>query len=91
MHYESTPRYWTSLGIAEIDFVQQEDDRLYPIEVKSGTNLSGKSLSVYKQKYNPELAIRYSLANLSLKVKVLNIPIFMADWAKQLTPLALKK
>lgn len=79
-NFDVKPRYWVSSGIAEIDFVLQYKDKIIPIEVKSGESLSGKSLSVYKQKYNPPIAIRYSRTNLSAKDGIINVPIFLADW-----------
>ena len=85
--FEVKPRYWVSSGIAEIDFVIQYKDKIIPIEVKASNNLSGKSLAVYKNKYNPEIAIRYSMANLSIKDDIINIPIFLAAWTKQILDL----
>lgn len=85
LQYETTPRYWISSGIAEINFLQQDNTNIIPMEVKAGKSISGKSLSVYLKKYEPKLAIRYSLQNLSIKDNILNIPLFMADWTKQLT------
>ena len=86
-NFDVKPRYWVSSGIAEIDFVLQYEDKIIPIEVKANGNLSGKSLSVYKNKYNPEIAIRYSMANLSAKDGIINVPIFLADWTKQILDL----
>lgn len=86
-NFDVKPRYWVSSGIAEIDFVLQYEDKIIPIEVKASGNLSGKSLSVYKNKYNPEIAIRYSMANLSAKDGIINVPIFLADWTKQILDL----
>lgn len=84
VNFDVKPRYWVSSGIAEIDFVLQYKDKIIPIEVKAGESISGKSLSVYKQKYNPPIAIRYSMINLSFKDGIINIPIFLADWTTQI-------
>ena len=55
--------YWgTSNGMAEIDFVIQDKDKVIPIEVKSTINLKAKSLASYRQKYKPIKAVRTSLA-----------------------------
>lgn len=86
--YNTLPRYWTSSGVAEIDFLQQDGLNIIPIEVKSSKNISGKSLSVYINKYNPKISIRFSLLNLSLKDNILNIPLFMADQTNYLIKLA---
>lgn len=87
--YDTIPRYWTSSGVAEVDFIQQDELNLLPVEVKSGKNVSGKSLSVYIGKYAPVLAVRFSLQNLSLKDSVLNIPLFLCDRLRHLTRLAI--
>lgn len=84
-HFEVLPRYWVSAGRAEVDFLLQDGTRLLPVEVKSGTSLTGKSLSVYMKQYQPEIALRYSMNNLKSDGNLLNIPVFMADWTKQLT------
>ncbi|MEG2698443.1 MAG: ATPase, partial [Ruthenibacterium sp.] len=64
---------------------------ILPVEVKSETNLEGKSLRKYKELYQDDtkLRIRFSLANLKLDDDVLNIPLFMADSADKLITLAL--
>jgi len=82
--FEVQPRYWTSNGMAEVDFLLQDGLRLLPIEVKSGSRLTGKSLTVYNNQYHPQLSLRFSMNNLKLDGRLLNIPLFMADWTKQL-------
>jgi predicted AAA+ superfamily ATPase len=68
--------YWTSDGKAEVDFVFADDRNIYPLEVKAGKNLQSKSLQVYRERYEPKLAIRTALSNLSLEDGLLNIPLF---------------
>ena len=68
--------YWTSDATAEVDFVFADDRRIYPVEVKAGENLRARSLKVYRERYNPELSIRTSLANLRLDDGLLNVPLF---------------
>lgn len=43
---------------AEVDFVVSHDSRLYPIEVKSGTNSHLRSLQVFMDSSNVDVAIR---------------------------------
>jgi len=87
-HFDAMPRYWTSEGTAEVDFLLQNGTALLPAEVKSGTRLSGKSLSVYIDRFAPELALRYSMNNLKRDGGILNIPLFLSDWTKQLLKVA---
>ena len=83
-HFEVMPRYWTSEATAEVDFLLQNGLSLLPIEVKSGTRLTGKSLGVYMNRFSSPLALRYSMNNLRKDGAVLNIPIFLADWTGKL-------
>ena len=82
--FEVTPRYWTSEGKAEVDFIIQSNNDIIPIEIKSGQSVSGKSLFVYNSLYNPNLRVRYSMNNLKQDGNLLNIPIFLADWTARL-------
>jgi predicted AAA+ superfamily ATPase len=67
--------YWTSSAQSEVDFVTQISSLIIPIEVKSGENVKAKSLRVYRDKYNPELSIRFSMKDLELNSGLQNIPL----------------
>jgi predicted AAA+ superfamily ATPase len=77
---KTPPRYWTSGNTAEIDFLIQIENEIIPIEVKSDENVKSRSLSLYNEKFNPSLRIRYSLKNLQYRDGLLNIPLFLADY-----------
>ncbi len=77
--YRDGPYYWTSHGKAEVDFVIEPNGQCIPIEVKSGTRTKAKSLSVFKERYQPPIRIRISNRNLKLTDDILNIPLFYAD------------
>lgn len=85
------PSYWTSGSTAEVDFILQHRENIFPLAVKAGENLAGKSLSVYQSKYDPKLALRLSMKNLLLNGKILNIPLPLADWSLKLAELAVKQ
>lgn len=71
--------YWISKsGNAEIDFIIQTDGYVIPVEVKANTNLQAKSLKVYREKFEPEISIRTSLADFEINNGLYNIPLFMA-------------
>lgn len=55
-NFDVTPRYWTSEATAEVDFLLQDNASILPVEVKSGTRLSGKSLGIYIDRFAPGLA-----------------------------------
>lgn len=77
---DGMPYYWNSRNKAEIDFVIQVHNEVIPIEVKSETRISGKSLSVYTTKYNPSYRIRLSMNNLKENDGLLSCPIPLTDW-----------
>lgn len=71
--------YWAKDN-HEVDFVIQNDLDIIPIEVKAGTTVHTKSLNYYKDKYNPNLAVKTSLRGFKYQDGVLNIPLYMI-WA----------
>lgn len=68
--------YWTSGAQSEVDFVIQLQGNIIPIEVKSGENVKAKSLRVYRERYSPQLALRFSLKPVEYNNGLLNIPLF---------------
>jgi predicted AAA+ superfamily ATPase len=69
--------YWSNnTGNAEVDFVIQREDKIIPIEVKSGENAKAKSLKVYMEKYAPEIAVRASLLNYSKRGNLIDVPLY---------------
>lgn len=94
MQFEVTPRYWSQANPPyEVDFLIQRDNDIFPIEVKSESNTTSKSLKKFKELFpdKVKLRIRYSLDNLKLDDDVLNIPLFMAGQTDHLIELALKE
>jgi predicted AAA+ superfamily ATPase len=76
--------YWTSEGKAELDFVLQQEENIYPLEIKSGNSDKKKSLKIYNNTYHPELLIRSSPKNLRQDGKILNIPLYLLEELKVL-------
>lgn len=92
--FEAVPRYWTQNNPPyEVDFLIQHENDIIPVEVKSDTNVTGKSLKKYKELFGDKmkLRVRFSLENLRLDDDLLNIPLFMADHAGRLIEIALGK
>ena len=81
--FEVMPRYWTSVGKAEVDFIIQNGLEIIPVEVKSANSISGKSLHIFSEKFSPRLRVRYSFNNLKKDGNLINIPVFLADWTKK--------
>ncbi len=82
--FEVMPRYWTSEATAEVDFLLQDEAAIIPVEVKSGTRLSGKSLSLYINRFGATKALRFSMNNLKQDGVILNIPTPLVDWTAKL-------
>lgn len=64
---------------SEIEFLRVIDNKIVPVEVKSGLRTKARSLSVYVDKYSPELRIKISALNLHRENHRLhNYPIYLA-------------
>lgn len=74
IYYYTNPR-----GACEIDFVIDDGERVVPIEVKAEVNLQAKSLKTYREKYQPELSIRTSMADYKQDGGLLNLPLYAAE------------
>ncbi len=68
--------YWSSEREAEVDFVFQWQNEIFPLEVKSGTNRNTKSLRSYADKYQPTLLLRASPRNFIKSDEFINIPLY---------------
>lgn len=77
---DQTPYYWTSPGIAEVEFIIQWDDKIIPVEVKAEENISGNSLSEYNKKYTPPYRMRFSMQNFQYNSGLLSCPSPLAGW-----------
>jgi predicted AAA+ superfamily ATPase len=92
--FEVIPRYWSQNNPPfEVDFLIQRENDIFPVEVKSDTNTTSKSLKKFKELFSDKikLRIRLSLDNLKLDDDVLNIPLFMVGQANRLIGLALEQ
>lgn len=62
----------------EIDFlIQNENDYIIPIEVKSGESLRAKSFKSFCEKYKPQTAVRTSLSEYKEESWMTNVPLYM--------------
>ncbi len=72
--------YWTSNSDAEVDFIIEKDNEIYPVEVKSGLNRNIKSLRSYAEKYKPKLLYRLSPRNFAQSDDFINIPLYASSF-----------
>jgi len=68
--------YWESGGKAEVDFIVPQGETLVPIEVKSGDHTRSRSLSVYRERFKPELSIRLSTKRFGFEDGIKSVPLY---------------
>lgn len=69
--------YWTSDSpAAEVDFLIQKNGEIVPIEIKSGKNVSAKSLKHFQKLHEPKKVIRLSEKNFGTDGNVFAIPLY---------------
>ena len=72
--------YWTAdRGTAEVDFVIDNGDDVFPVEVQAEINLQAKSLKVYREKFHPMKSIRTSMADYRDEGWLLNLPLWALE------------
>jgi predicted AAA+ superfamily ATPase len=76
-HRQQPLYYWRSQGgKAELDFLLEISDRIYPLEVKAGINVKSKSLKSYDIQYEPDMLLRTNLRNFKQNGKIVNLPLY---------------
>ncbi|MDR0589075.1 MAG: DUF4143 domain-containing protein, partial [Spirochaetaceae bacterium] len=68
--------YWESDSQAEVDFVIQKGAAVIPLEVKAGVHVKSRSLSVFREKYRNEYAIRVSAKNFGFENNIKSVPLY---------------
>lgn len=78
-HFEEL-YYWTSAGLAEVDFVVSKDQHIFPLEVQGGISTKKKSLLVYGEKFHKKkdstALSRSTLRNFAFDGKIVNYPLY---------------
>lgn len=69
--------YWSAeRAQAEIDFLLQYKTIIVPVEVKAEENLHSKSLKSFRDRYNPPVSLRTSMADYRREEWLINIPLY---------------
>ena len=71
--------YTNERGSCEIDFLIDNGEAVVPVEVKAEVNLRAKSLRTYRDKYNPEVSVRTSMADYKEEEWLINLPLYAID------------
>lgn len=77
--------YWKSeTGIAEVDYIFERENVVYPLEVKAGINVKSKSLKSFDDHFHPKYLCRTTLKNLKMDGKIINFPLYAVSLHQQL-------
>lgn len=68
--------YTNDRGSCEVDFIIDNGERVVPVEVKAEVNLKAKSLRTYKDKFEPTLSVRTSMADYKEEDWLVNLPLY---------------
>lgn len=80
--------YWKSSSYkAEIDFLYESPEGVYPFEIKAGVNPKSKSLYSYNNKFSPSILLRSNLLNLKRDGQMLNIPLYAINYIENIRSL----
>lgn len=71
--------YYKPSESMEIDLVLDIDGAVIPVEIKSGRHKRSTSLKNYREKYQPEYALRFSELNFGWKDGLYSVPLY-AVW-----------
>lgn len=81
--FDSEVNYFT-FDRYEVDFIIQYMNNVIPIEVKSNKSTNNNSLTKYNNKFENNLSLRFSMNNLTKDGNIINIPLFMIEYIKNL-------
>ncbi len=81
--FDVEPRYFADKR-GEIDFLQQYETNIIPIEVKGGENKAARPFKRFVNENKPDWAIRFSKRNYQRSGFITNIPLYLACKTKEL-------
>lgn len=71
--------YTNDRGSCEVDFIVDTGENIIPVEVKAEVNLRAKSLKTYREKFNPEVSVRTSMADYKRDEDLIDLPLYAID------------
>lgn len=71
--------YNNDRNTCEVDFVIDVGDKAIPVEVKAEENLKAKSLKSYRDRFNPEISVRTSMADYRQDDRLINLPLYAVE------------
>lgn len=70
--------FWESESTAKLDFILIKNDEIIPVELHEGNNTRSKNLSVFKQRYKYNYAIKISSKNFEFSNHIKYVPYYAA-------------
>jgi len=74
--------YTNDRGSCEIDFIIDTSEQIIPVEVKAEVNLKAKSLRAYREKFEPDISVRTSMADYKKEDWLVNLPLYAVEEIK---------
>lgn len=71
--------YTNNRGSCEVDFLIDTGEQIVPVEVKAEVNLKAKSLKTFREKFNPEISVRTSMADYKAEEWLINLPLYAVE------------
>lgn len=71
--------YTNDRGSCEVDFIVDTGEQIVPVEVKAEVNLKAKSLKTYREKFNPEISVRTSMADYKKEDGLVGLPLYAVE------------
>lgn len=71
--------YTNDRSSCEVDFIIDNGEQIVPVEVKAEVNLKAKSLKTYREKFNPEISVRTSMADYKKENGLVNLPLYAVE------------
>ena len=68
-----------AIHFSELIIIDVGLTRAVPVEVKLSRNVRSRSLSVYREKYEPDLSIRLSTRNFGFERGIRSVPLYAAS------------
>lgn len=76
---DSSVYYWGTTSKAEVEFIARaKQGDVIPIEVKSGRNVTARSLESFRERYHPPYLVRVSARNFGVGNGIRSIPLYAA-------------
>ena len=76
--YREKQYYFRPSDSMEIDLVDDRDEGVIPIEIKSGRHKRSRSLLNYMDQFHPPFAIRFSALNFGKADRLVSLPLYAA-------------